>query len=78
MPGYSMNAPAKSRLRQAVQLPAVERAGLVDELFESLHKTDAAIDVLWLREAERHIADRAVDLDSVDARHGFSELGKKV
>jgi hypothetical protein len=63
MPGYSMNAPAKSRLRQAVQLPAVERAGLVDELFESPHKTDAAIDVLWLREAERRIAYRAVDLD---------------
>ncbi len=74
-----MNASAKSILRQAIQLPAIERAGLVDELFESLHETEASIDALWLREAEGRLAAyRAGELDSADARDVFSELGKKV
>ena len=74
-----MNASAKSILQQAVQLSAVERAGLVDELFESLHKTDSTIDALWLREAESRIAAyRSGDLDAVEAQDVFSDLGKKV
>jgi hypothetical protein len=74
-----MNASAKSILLQAIQLPAVERAGLVDELFETLHETDASLDALWLQEAESRIAAyRTGELDSTDARNVFSELGKKV
>lgn len=74
-----MNASAKSILQQAVPLSAVERAGLVDELFESLHKTDPTIDALWLREAESRIAaTRSGDLDAVEAQDVFSDLGKKV
>ena len=60
-------------------MSAVERAGLVDELFESLHKTDSTIDALWLREAESRIAAyRSGDLDAVEAQDVFSDLGKKV
>ena len=74
-----MNASAKSILQQAVQWSAVERAGLIDELFESLHNTDPTIDALWLREAEsRSAAYRSGDLDAVAALDVFSDLGKKV
>lgn len=73
-----MNASAKSILQQAVQWSAVERAGLVDELIESSHKTDATIDALWLGEAEsRSAAHRSGDLDAVSAQAVFSDLGKK-
>ena len=74
-----MNASAKSILQQAVQWSAVERTGLVDELFQSLHKTDPTIDALWLGEAEsRSAAYRSGDLDAVAAQAVFSDLGKKV
>ena len=74
-----MNASAKSILQQAIPLSAVERGGLVDELFESLHKTGPTIDALWLREAESCIAaNRSGDLDAVEAQDVFSDLGKKV
>lgn len=74
-----MNASAKSILQQAIQLPAIERAGLIDELFESLHETDASIDALWVREAQIRItAYHAGELDSTDVQDVFSELGKKV
>ena len=74
-----MNASAKSILRQAIQLPPVERAGLVDELLETLYETEGSLDALWLLEAESRIAAyRTGELDSTDAREVFSELGKKV
>ena len=74
-----INASVQSILRQAIRLPANERAGLVDELFESLHETNPSEDALWLSEAQSRIgAYGACELDSADARDVFSELGRKV
>ena len=74
-----MTASVKHLLEQAIQLPPAERAGLADELFESLHKPDAAIDALWLREAQNRIAAyRSGELDAVDAKQVFAELGRRI
>lgn len=62
---------AKEVMVVALQLPAAERAVLVDGLLHSLDKPDAAIDALWAREAEDRLAayDRgeiaAADADTV-------------
>ena len=62
---------AKEVMAVALQLPAAERAVLVDGLLHSLDKPDAAIDALWAREAEDRLTayDRgeiaAVDADTV-------------
>ncbi len=72
-------APATaSLLSQALQLPATERAALVDELIGSLDKPDPTLDALWLREAQSRLAAyRAGDLEAIDAEIVFEELGKR-
>ena len=73
-----MAASAEILLQQAIQLPAGERAVLADELIESLHPTDPALDVLWLREAKARLAAyRAGELPVIDAEVVFAELEKK-
>ena len=64
-------------LRQALELPANDRAALVDGLIVSLDKPDPAVDSLWLKEAEsRMAAYRSGELDAVDADEVFAELGR--
>ena len=73
-----MVASTETLLRQALELPANDRAALVDGLIVSLDKPDPAIDALWLREAEgRMAAYRAGELDAVDADQIFAELGRR-
>lgn len=70
-----MSSQSKSLIRDVLQLPAVERAALVDTLIMSLDKPDAALDAEWLREAEsRMAAYRAGKLSAVDAEQVFSEM----
>ena len=74
---------AQKLLRQAMRLPAPERAalveGLVEGLVESLDKPDPTLDALWLKEAESRIAAyRAGELGGVDAEEAFAELGQKI
>lgn len=70
---------AQKLLRQALGLPAIERAALVEGLVESLDRPDPAIDALWLKEAEsRMAAYRAGELGAVDAEDVFAELGQKI
>lgn len=74
-----MTESAKDLLRQAIRLPAAERAGLADELLESLHVSDAAVDAVWLREAEtRMAAFGRGEFEAVDARQVFAEPGRPV
>lgn len=74
-----MTRPAEKLLHQAMKLPAPERAALVEGLVESLDKPDPALDALWLKEAESRLAAyRAGDLEAVDAREAFAELGQRV
>jgi putative addiction module component (TIGR02574 family) len=70
---------AQELLRQAMRLPAPERAALVEGLVESLDKPDPTLDALWLKEAESRIAAyRAGELGVVDAEEAFAELGQKI
>ena len=73
-----MVASTETLLRRALELPANDRAALVDGLIVSLDKPDPAIDALWLREAEsRMAAYRSGELDAVDADQVFAELGRR-
>ena len=74
-----MSASAQKLLHQAMKLPALERAALVEGLVESLDKPDPALDAMWLKEAEDRIAAyRAGELEAVDAQEAFAELGQKI
>ena len=65
-------------MRQALELPANDRAALIEVLIVSLHKPDPTVDALWLKEAEsRMAAYRSGELDAVDADHVFAELGRQ-
>ena len=73
-----MSVSTETVLRQALELPANDRAAMVDELIVSLDKPDPALDALWLKEAESRLAAyRSGELGAVDADEVFSELGKQ-
>jgi len=62
-------------LQQAVRLPAMDRAALIEGLIASLDSPDYTLDALWLKEAEdRMNAYRAGELAAVDANEVFAEL----
>nr|VFJ51114.1 MAG: Putative addiction module component [Candidatus Kentron sp. DK] len=64
-------------LRQAMQLPVLDRAAIVKELIASLDKPDHTLDTLWLKEAEdRMEVWRAGGLAAIDADEVFAEIGR--
>ena len=61
-----MSAEHNDILNRLLELPAVEKARLVDQLLSSLDEPDEAIDALWRKEVEDRIqAYRAGQLKSV-------------
>jgi putative addiction module component (TIGR02574 family) len=73
-----MTPSTETLLRQALGLPANDRAALIEGLIVSLDKPDPAVDALWLKEAEsRMAAYRSGELDAVDADQVFAELGRQ-
>lgn len=71
-----MSDPARNILREALRLPANDRAALVEQLAASLDQPDAVIDALWLKEAENRLAAyRAGKLEAIDAEDVFADLG---
>jgi len=50
-----MTAEAKTILSQALNLPPVEKAHLVDCLLSSLDKPDEGVDGIWQKEVEERI-----------------------
>jgi putative addiction module component (TIGR02574 family) len=73
-----MSVSTETLLRQALELPANDRAALVEELIVSLDKPDPALDILWLKEAESRLAAyRSGELGAVDADQVFSDLGRQ-
>ena len=66
-----MSIETQEILDRALQLPAIDKARLVDELLSSLDKPDEAIDALWRKEVEDRIQAykagnlRAVSLEQV-------------
>lgn len=73
-----MSVSTETLLRQALELPANDRAALVEGLIASLDKPDPALDALWLKEAESRLAAyRSGELGAVDADEVFAELGRQ-
>ena len=73
-----MSVLAETLLRQVLELPANDRAALVESLIVSLDKPDPALDALWLKEAESRLAAyRSGELGAVDADEVFAELGRQ-
>jgi putative addiction module component (TIGR02574 family) len=61
-----MSTETREILDRAMELPAVEKARLVDQLLSSLDEPDEAIDALWRKEVEDRIrAYQAGKLQSV-------------
>ena len=52
---YNMSTETREILDRAMELPAVEKARLVDQLLSSLDEPDEAIDALWRKEVEDRI-----------------------
>jgi putative addiction module component (TIGR02574 family) len=57
--GCKMPTDTKQILKEALELPAIERASLADYLLSSLDQPDERIDALWRKEVE----------DRIDAYH---------
>ena len=50
-----MSAGTREILDRVMELPALEKARLVDQLLSSLDEPDEAIDALWRKEVENRI-----------------------
>lgn len=72
-----MTEAAKKIFREAMTLPTLERASLIEELLSSMDRPDPEIDKLWIKEAEdRLVAYRRGDLEAYPADKIFTELGR--
>lgn len=73
-----MSVPAKKILEEALELPPIERAELVEHIFESFEYTSQEkIDNLWIREAEDRInAYEAGRIKAIPAKDVFDKLNK--
>nr|VFK30665.1 MAG: Putative addiction module component [Candidatus Kentron sp. MB]VFK34241.1 MAG: Putative addiction module component [Candidatus Kentron sp. MB]VFK76605.1 MAG: Putative addiction module component [Candidatus Kentron sp. MB] len=75
-----MTHSAQQMLQQAIQLPASDRAALIEGLIANLDKSDHALgdqtlDALWLKEAEDRMKPyRAGELATIDTDEVFAEL----
>jgi len=70
-----MSGETQEIIDRALELPAEEKARIVDELLSSLNDPDEAIDALWRREVEDRIEAyssgklRSVSLEEVLAKY---------
>ena len=72
-----MSAETQEILDRALELPAAEKARIVDELLSSLNRPDEAIDALWRQEVEDRIkAYNAGTLKSVSLDEVLSKYRK--
>ena len=70
-----MSERAAQILQDALQLPATERAAIVEELMSSLDRPDPHLDALWAREAEDRVAAfEAGQMKAIPAEEVFAEL----
>lgn len=67
----------KSVFEEALALPLLDRAALVEKLLASLDQPDLAIDELWAREAEDRIdAFEAGEMEAIPAEDVFGKTMK--
>ena len=68
-----MTESARKILQYALDLPAQERARLVDALITSLDRPDAGMDQLWAEEAEDRLrAFKSGEIDTIPAEDVLS------
>jgi putative addiction module component (TIGR02574 family) len=73
-PGVAMSINAEQIIKDALTLPAVERASIAEELLSSLDRPDATIDQLWAKEAEDRLsAFEAGKMKAIPAEDVFAE-----
>lgn len=73
-----MKPESKDLLREALELPPIERATLVDQLLNSLDKPDEAVDGVWRKEiAARLRAYRSGTASTVSAEDVLAEYRAK-
>jgi putative addiction module component (TIGR02574 family) len=73
-----MKSESRDLLKEALELPPVQRAALVDQLLTSLDKPDEAIDNLWRKEiAARLRAYRSGTAQTVSADEVLAEYRAK-
>lgn len=72
-----MTEAVKKIFQEAMNLPTMERASLIEELLSSMDKPDSELDKLWAKEAEeRLVAYRQGKMESYPADQVFTELGR--
>ncbi len=72
-----MTEAVKKIFQEAMKLPTMERASLIEELLSSMDRLDPYLDKLWTKEAEDRLAAyRRGDMESYTADEIFSELGR--
>ena len=70
-----MSDRATQILTDALQLPAAERATVVEQLLSSLDRPDPHLDAVWAREAEARIAAYETGrMEAFPAEQVFAEL----
>jgi putative addiction module component (TIGR02574 family) len=73
-----MISATKHILKEALRLPATERAGIADKLLSSLDNPDSAIDSIWKREVDhRIVAYRAGKIRTVSVEEALSKYRRK-
>ncbi len=73
-----MKPKSKDLLKEALDLPPIERAALADQLLASLDKPDEAIDAAWRKEiAARLRAYRSGTAETVSAEEILAEYRAK-
>jgi putative addiction module component (TIGR02574 family) len=73
----SMTSKTREILEQALQLPAAEKARLVDQILASLDRPDPAVDDLWRKEVQDRIrAHAAGELQSVPLQQVLEKYRK--
>lgn len=73
-----MRAQAKKILEEALELAPVERAELVENIFESFdYESKEEIDQLWIKEAEARInAYEKGKIKAIPVKDVFDKIGK--
>ena len=74
-----MNAEAQKLLRDALTLPAADRAKMAAELLASLDEREADVEAAWAAEIERRAADARMNPDDdEDWREALDEVEREV
>jgi len=74
----SMKQKVEGVLKEAMKLPAIERAGLVDRLISSLDIPDKTIDTVWHREiGKRMSAYEAGKIETVSVEEVIAKYRNK-